>query len=258
MSGVGCIQEGHTGSPEEIREWMSGNICRCGAYIKIVSAVAQRGAEHVTAMYPFTFTKAADERVGARRGRVRRPLHRRRHHAGRPDARDRRTPRGASSTSTPCPTATSTCSPRGCGSARWCGCPSWPPIPVCAGSSRSSSQALELSASAQLRNMATIGGNLMQRPRCLYFRDVTADCNRRSPGSGLCGASAAATAPTPSSAPATQCVATHPSDLAVALVALDATVHHPGQRRGTPDSDRRLLPPAGQHPDQEHNLGRAS
>jgi xanthine dehydrogenase YagT iron-sulfur-binding subunit len=41
MSGVGCIQEGHTGSPEEIREWMSGNICRCGCYTKIVRAVEQ-------------------------------------------------------------------------------------------------------------------------------------------------------------------------------------------------------------------------
>ncbi|KQX63152.1 (2Fe-2S)-binding protein [Streptomyces sp. Root1310] len=41
MSGVGCIQEGHTGSPEEIREWMSGNICRCGCYVKIVRAVGQ-------------------------------------------------------------------------------------------------------------------------------------------------------------------------------------------------------------------------
>ncbi len=41
MSGIGCIQEGHTGSPEEIREWMSGNICRCGCYPKIVNAVAQ-------------------------------------------------------------------------------------------------------------------------------------------------------------------------------------------------------------------------
>ena len=45
-------------------------------------------------------------------------------------------------------------------------------------------QALELSASAQIRNMASIGGNLMQRPRCLYFRDVSASCNRRSPGTG--------------------------------------------------------------------------
>ncbi|WP_420847165.1 (2Fe-2S)-binding protein [Nonomuraea basaltis] len=41
MSGVGCIREGHTGSREEIREWMSGNICRCGCYVKIVNAVAQ-------------------------------------------------------------------------------------------------------------------------------------------------------------------------------------------------------------------------
>jgi xanthine dehydrogenase YagT iron-sulfur-binding subunit len=41
MSGVGCIEEGHTGSPEEIREWMSGNICRCGCYVKIVRAVEQ-------------------------------------------------------------------------------------------------------------------------------------------------------------------------------------------------------------------------
>jgi xanthine dehydrogenase YagT iron-sulfur-binding subunit len=40
MSGVGCIKEGHTGSPAEIREWMSGNICRCGAYTNIVTAVA--------------------------------------------------------------------------------------------------------------------------------------------------------------------------------------------------------------------------
>ena len=41
MSGIGCIQEGHAGSPEEIREWMSGNICRCGCYVKIVKAVEQ-------------------------------------------------------------------------------------------------------------------------------------------------------------------------------------------------------------------------
>ncbi|MGW6795248.1 (2Fe-2S)-binding protein [Streptomyces chartreusis] len=45
MSGVGCIQEGHTGSPEEIREWMSGNICRCGCYVKIVRAVEQTASQ---------------------------------------------------------------------------------------------------------------------------------------------------------------------------------------------------------------------
>ena len=41
MSGIGCVREGHVGSPEEIREWMSGNICRCGCYVKIVRAVEQ-------------------------------------------------------------------------------------------------------------------------------------------------------------------------------------------------------------------------
>ncbi|MFI6309709.1 (2Fe-2S)-binding protein [Nocardia fusca] len=46
MSGLGCIQEGHTGSPDEIREWMSGNICRCGCYTKILDAVAQTARKH--------------------------------------------------------------------------------------------------------------------------------------------------------------------------------------------------------------------
>jgi xanthine dehydrogenase YagT iron-sulfur-binding subunit len=45
MSGVGCIKEGHTGSPEEIREWMSGNICRCGAYTNIVAAISSTAKE---------------------------------------------------------------------------------------------------------------------------------------------------------------------------------------------------------------------
>ena len=85
------------------------------------------------------------------------------------------------------------------------------------------STALALSASPQLRNMASIGGNLLQRTRCDYFRDVRMPCNKRKPGSGcpavngdnrmhaILGTSAA-------------CVATHASDLAVALVALDASI----------------------------------
>jgi xanthine dehydrogenase YagS FAD-binding subunit len=80
-------------------------------------------------------------------------------------------------------------------------------------------------ASAQLRNMATIGGNLLQRTRCVYFRDVTvAECNKRHPGSGCAarlGVHRAAAILGTSGA----CIATHPSDLAVALVALDALVH---------------------------------
>jgi xanthine dehydrogenase YagS FAD-binding subunit len=85
------------------------------------------------------------------------------------------------------------------------------------------SQALLKSASAQIRNMASMGGNLLQRTRCGYFRDVSTPCNKRQPGSG-CSAidgwnRAHAILGTSSS-----CVATHPSDLAVALVALDASI----------------------------------
>lgn len=115
------------------------------------------------------------------------------------------------------------------------------------------SEALELSASAQLRNMASIGGNLMQGPRCLYFRDVSAGCNRRAPGTG-CSAVGGLNRTHAILGTSDQCVATHPSDLAVALVALDAVVL-------TRDSlgDRRI--PIGQFfrqpgnsPDREHDL----
>jgi xanthine dehydrogenase YagS FAD-binding subunit len=115
------------------------------------------------------------------------------------------------------------------------------------------SQALELSASPQLRNMATIGGNLMQRPRCLYFRDVSAGCNRRNPGSG-CPAIGGENRTHAILGTSDQCVATHPSDLSVALVALDALVHlrsSQGERR-VPVADFFRRP--GNTPDQEHDL----
>ena len=114
-------------------------------------------------------------------------------------------------------------------------------------------QALELSASAQLRNMATIGGNIMQRPRCLYFRDVTAACNRRRPGSG-CAAIGGYNRAHAVLGTSDDCVATHPSDLAVALVALDATVllrSTAGDRR-VPIEAFFLRP--GATPDREHDL----
>jgi xanthine dehydrogenase YagS FAD-binding subunit len=114
-------------------------------------------------------------------------------------------------------------------------------------------QALELSASGQLRNMASIGGNLMQRPRCLYFRDVSAACNRRKPGSG-CAAIGGRNRTQAIFGTSEQCVATHPSDLAVALTALDAVVitrdadgEHP-----IPIADFFRQP--GNTPEREHNL----
>ncbi|MHA6629914.1 FAD binding domain-containing protein [Pseudonocardia sichuanensis] len=85
------------------------------------------------------------------------------------------------------------------------------------------SRALLLSASQQLRNMASIGGNLMQRTRCGYFRDVATPCNKREPGSG-CSAISGANRMHALLGTSDSCVATHASDLAVALVALDAQV----------------------------------
>lgn len=85
------------------------------------------------------------------------------------------------------------------------------------------SRALLLSASQQLRNMASIGGNLMQRTRCTYFRDVAMPCNRREPGSG-CPAISGANRMHAVLGTSEQCVATHASDVAVAFVALDAEV----------------------------------
>jgi xanthine dehydrogenase YagS FAD-binding subunit len=90
------------------------------------------------------------------------------------------------------------------------------------------SQSLLLSASQQLRNMASIGGNLLQRTRCTYFRDVTASCNKRAPGSG-CSAYDGENRPHAILGGSPECVATHPSDLAVALVALGASVILAGQ-----------------------------
>ncbi|WP_330276307.1 xanthine dehydrogenase family protein subunit M [Lentzea sp. NBC_00516] len=117
------------------------------------------------------------------------------------------------------------------------------------------SEALELSASAQLRNMATIGGNIMQRTRCTYFRDVTANCNKRAPGSG-CAALRGFNRGHAILGGSDQCVATHPSDVAVAFAALEATVHllGPDGERRVPFADFLLRP--GASPDREQALRR--
>jgi xanthine dehydrogenase YagS FAD-binding subunit len=115
------------------------------------------------------------------------------------------------------------------------------------------SQALELSASPQLRNMASLGGNVMQRTRCTYFRDVSAVCNKREPGSG-CAARDGYNRSHAILGTSDACVATHPSDLAVALTALDATVHllGPAGERQVLIGDFLLEP--GSTPQREHDL----
>lgn len=85
------------------------------------------------------------------------------------------------------------------------------------------SMALNAGASAQLRNMATVGGNIMQRTRCSYFYDITLPCNKRNPGSG-CGAKEGYNRMHAIFGASEQCIAVHPSDMCVALAALNATV----------------------------------
>src|SRR4051795_12512772 len=88
---------------------------------------------------------------------------------------------------------------------------------------------LKLAASAQLRNMATLGGNVMQRTRCTYFRDVSYDaCNKRNPGSG-CAAMEGFNRTHAVLGTSDQCIATYPGDFAQALIALDATVEITGK-----------------------------
>ena len=96
------------------------------------------------------------------------------------------------------------------------------------------SRALLAGASGQIRNQATTGGNVLQRTRCVYFQDVTTPCNKREPGSG-CSAREGYARYNAVLGASDACVATHPSDLAVALAALDATVVVLG-----PEGERRL------------------
>lgn len=105
-------------------------------------------------------------------------------------------------------------------------------------------------ASGQLRNMATTGGNPMQRTRCPYFQDVTTPCNKREPGAG-CSAIGGYTRYHAILGASEQCVATHPSDLAVALAALDAEVRvlGPAGERRVPFVGLHRLP--GDHPERD-------
>ncbi|MFJ5986752.1 FAD binding domain-containing protein [Lentzea sp. NPDC092896] len=115
------------------------------------------------------------------------------------------------------------------------------------------SRALLLSASGQLRNMASIGGNLLQRTRCDYFRDVTSACNKRRPGSG-CPALTGVNRGHAILGTSDSCVATHASDVAVAFVAMEAQVvlrSRDGERT-VPLEDFYLLP--GSTPDRENVL----
>jgi xanthine dehydrogenase YagS FAD-binding subunit len=112
------------------------------------------------------------------------------------------------------------------------------------------SQALLAGASGQLRNMATTGGNLLQRTRCMYFRDTRMPCNKREPGTG-CSAIGGANRTLAILGTSEQCIATNPSDMNVAMAALEATIHVRGinGERAVPIADFHLLP--GNTPERE-------
>ncbi|GAA2324679.1 xanthine dehydrogenase family protein subunit M [Streptomyces cuspidosporus] len=114
-------------------------------------------------------------------------------------------------------------------------------------------QALVAGASGQLRNLATTGGNLLQRTRCVYFQDRTTPCNKRTPGSG-CSAIGGYSRELAILGVSDHCIATHPSDMAVAMMALDAVVRVQGPQgsRGIPLHDFYRLP--GDAPEQDTTL----
>jgi len=112
------------------------------------------------------------------------------------------------------------------------------------------SQALLSGASGQLRNMATTGGNLLQRTRCVYFQDITMPCNKRRPNSG-CSALGGYTRYHAILGASEHCIAVHPSDMAVAMAALEATVVvlGPSGERRIPLVDFHRLP--GDEPERD-------
>lgn len=115
------------------------------------------------------------------------------------------------------------------------------------------SQALLAGASPQLRNMATTGGNLLQRTRCYYFYDVATPCNKREPGSG-CPALLGQNRIHAILGASDHCIAVHPSDMCVAMAALEATVvvRGSGGEQRIPFADFHRLP--GDTPERDHNL----
>ena len=110
------------------------------------------------------------------------------------------------------------------------------------------SQAVLAGASAQLRNMATTAGNLLQRTRCMYFRDTAMPCNKREPGTG-CPAITGSNRMLAILGTSEHCIATNPSDMCVAMAALEATIHVQGTKgaRPVPIAEFHLLPGSTPH-----------
>jgi xanthine dehydrogenase YagS FAD-binding subunit len=210
-------------TPAEIRERMSGNICRCGAYSNIVDAITEVAG--IKSMRAFTYERATiASRPRPKRLRpIRRQIHRRRHQPARSDEardrdadssdrrqrsrprQDRATPEGGLRIGALVRNTDLAADER---VRRDYGV---------------LSRALGAGASGQLRNKATTAGNLLQRTRCPYFYDTNQPCNKRQPGSG-CSAIGGFSRQHAVVGTSEACIATHPSDMAIAMRALDAVV----------------------------------
>jgi xanthine dehydrogenase YagS FAD-binding subunit len=115
------------------------------------------------------------------------------------------------------------------------------------------SEALLSGATAQVRNMATVGGNLLQRTRCTYFRDLAWNCNKRNPGSG-CAALDGYNRSHAILGTSDKCIATHPSDMCVAMVALDAVIFAEGPKGKRRIAANDFFVPYGDDPSKENTL----
>lgn len=258
-SALGLIKEGHAKTEDDIRELMSGNICRCGCYPNIVAAIAEVMLQSEPESAPCGFRLCQSQR---RRRRHQSDLagpgccvHRRRHQSHRSHEGE-------------CRPAKTThryyrlASRRNCRNCGW-----WLAHRSAGAHSDLAyderiqerypmlSSAILAGASAQLRNMASTGGNLLQRTRCLYFYDTTTPCNKREPGSG-CSALQGFNRMHAILGWSDHCIAVHPSDMCVALAALEVKVLVTGPKgdRSIPFAEFHRLP--GNDPQADTTLAR--
>ena len=255
-SAVGLMAEGRATTTDEIRELMSGNICRCGAYPNIVAAIAagdgRKGRQRVI---NFAYSRAADVADAVRQIAADPAA---KFIAGGTNLVDlmkydvERPARLIDITRLPLRSVEETAN----GGVRIGALVPNSDLayhPLIEQRYPLLSSAILAGASAQLRNMASTGGNLLQRTRCFYFYDTATPCNKREPGSG-CSAIDGINRINAILGTSEACIATHPSDMCVALAALDATVHVAGSagERTIPFADFHRLP--GDTPHIDTNL----
>ena len=258
MSAVALLKEPCGPEDAEVKEFMSGNICRCGAYPNIVAAIQKCAARRKGAeggMKTFQLTRPNDSAqaiAAAAKAKTAQQGAEIRFIAGgttlidlmklnvETAAEPRRSSTGCRSTKSkrlPDGGLTIGATVRNSDLAYH---------PLVRKNYAVLSEAILSGATVQIRNMATTAGNLLQRTRCMYFRDTAMPCNKREPGSG-CGAINGVNRGLAILGTSEHCIATNPSDMNVAMAALEATIHVRGAKGERSYSDCRLPCAARQH-----------